>query len=274
MAMPRPERATLRLVLAAVVVATLASACSRLNFVRPDYGRGGYRQVAREVQIDPKTGPKDVAYTMTSVAQARLLQGDVAGAVDAAERAAKADPSSPEAHSLLGLALDAQGRTSEAGAHHRRAAELAPARGALLNNYGIWLCANGEAAASLQWFDRAARAPGYETPDAALANAGACALKAGDIERAARSARDAIALSPTNPVALATLARIELAAGHGLEARAFIERRLAAAPADAESLQLASQIEQSLGDTAAAARYVERLRTEFPPDSRPSGEKR
>ncbi|WP_133501102.1 type IV pilus biogenesis/stability protein PilW [Cognatilysobacter terrigena] len=251
----------------------LASACSRLTFVRQDTSRGKYEQIAPEVHIDPKNNARDTAYTMTQVAQSRLMSGNTQGAVDAAERALKADPNSAEAHSLLALGLDALGRPRESGPHHRRAAELAPERGALLNNYGIWLCSNGQAAASLDWFDRAANATGYDTPDAALANGAACALQAGEGIRAERNARQALAAVPTNPLALQTLARIEFNAGHGLEARAFIQRRLAAAAADQETLQLASQIEQSLGDTAAAARYVQRMRTEFPPDSRPVGEK-
>ncbi|MGY4516385.1 type IV pilus biogenesis/stability protein PilW [Lysobacter sp. HA18] len=270
-----PQRELLKATTILVVLGSLvfASACSRLTFVRQDTGRGDYRQVAPEVHIDSKNNARDTAYTMTQVAQSRLVSGNAQGAVDAAERALKADPHSVEAHSLLALGLDMLGRSSEAGPHHKRAAELAPDRGALLNNYGIWLCSNGQAAASLDWFDRAAVAQGYETPDSALANAAACALQAGQGARAEKDARQALAVAPANPLALQTLARIQLSSGHAMEARAFIERRLAAGPADAETLQLASQIEQSLGDTAAAARYGQRLRTEFPPDSRPVGEK-
>lgn len=262
---------------AAIALALLASsACSRVRIplLKPNYDRGRYEQVAPEVRIDPKNRAHEQAFTLTQLAQARLLEGNPKGAVDAAERAVRSDPDSPAAHSLLALALDSLGRSAEAGPHHRRAAELAPTRGALLNNYGIWLCGNGQQAASLDWFDRAVQAPGYDTPDMALANAAACALQAGQGARAERAARQALSIAPANPLALLTLARIQFAAGHGLEARAFIERRLAAGPADVETLQLASQIEQSLGDTAAAARYVQRLRTEFPPDSRPVGDQR
>lgn len=250
------------------------SGCSRLTFVKPNYKRGDYRQVAPEVRIDPKANSRGEAFTLVQVAQARLLDGDPAKAADAATRALRLEPDSAPAHSLLALALDALGRPTESGPHHRRAAELAPGNGALLNNYGTWLCGSGQAAASLDWFERAAQAPGYETPDAAWANAAACALTAGRADVAERDARQAIAIAPSNPLALSTLARLEFAAGRGLEARAFVQRRLAAAPADADTLLLASQIETSLGDAAASSRYVERLRTEFPPDSRPSGDKR
>ena len=269
--MPQPDGPIATLVALALAV-SLLTGCKRLTFVRPDVDRGRERIVTEPVVLRPTNRGHDQAFTLTQVAQSRLMSGDTRAAMDAASKAVKADPASAEAHSLLALSLDALGRDGESGPHHARAAELAPQRGVLLNNYGIWLCSNGQASASLGWFERASVAPGYETPDVALANAGACALRAGDRSRGERAARQAIAIAPGNPLALQTLARIAFDARRGLEARAFVERRLAAAPADAETLQLASQIEQSLGDTAAAERYVRRLRAEFPRDSDAAGE--
>lgn len=269
--MPQPESVRPVALLALGATVLLLSACNSSTALRRDASRGAYRQVAHEVRIDPAAKSRGTAYTMVQVAQSRLMSGDPAGAATAAERAIKAYPASAEAHSLLALSMDAMGRTAQAGPHHRRAAELAPEHGALLNNYGIWLCSSGQARVSLDWFERAVAAPGYATPDAALANAAACALRAGDAGLSEASARRALEAAPANPLALATLARLSFDAGRRLEARAFVQRRLAAGPADADTLQLASQIEQSLGDTAAAARYVQRLRTEFPPDSRPMG---
>jgi type IV pilus assembly protein PilF len=265
----RPE-GWIRCLLGLVLIAT-AAGCSRVTFLRPDVSRGDYRRVAPEVSIRPDR--KSGAINLVRAAEARLLSGDASGALQAAERALAIDDRSAEAHSVAALSLDALKRPREAGAHHRRAAELAPGQGSLLNNYGAWLCANGRPAEAAGWFDRALAAPGYASPDAALANAGACALRSGDLERAAASLRRAIEIAPANPLALRTLAEVELRRGRAFEARAFIERRLAAAPADEESLLLASQIEQELGDTAAAARYVRRIRAEFPrtPDSAREG---
>lgn len=259
----RPERRPAAPVLILATFAIL-SGCSRVTFLRPDVSRGDFRRTAEEVSIRPEGKGRASAFLLAQTAAAKLAAGDAEGARDAAARAVAADGKSPEARSLLGLSLDALGRPREAGLQHRLAAELSPARGELLNNYGTWLCANGQAAQSLEWFDRAVAAPGYPTPDAALANAGACAMRAGHRERAGRDLRRAIALSPRNPVALLALARLELESGRALEARAFVERRLAAAAADRETLELASQIEQQLGDTVAADRYVQRLRAEFP----------
>lgn len=270
--MPRREIARASVLALCAVASMVVPACSRLTFVRPDYTRGRETHVAPAVRIDPRETRRDTVFTLTQAAQARLVNGEHARALDAAERALRIDDSSAEAHSLAALSLDALGRAAQAGPHHRRAAELAPERGGLLNNYGIWLCSNGQAAGSLAWFERAATAPGYETPDVALANAAACALQSGRSTAARDYARRSLGISASNALALETLAGLEFAAGHGLQARAFIERRLAAAPADADVLLLASQIEQSLGDTAAAARYVQRIKAEFPRNSDAAGE--
>jgi type IV pilus assembly protein PilF len=176
----------------------------------------------------------------------------------------KIDPKSADGHTLLGMIEGRRGNAGKAGGYYAKAAALAPSRGTILNNYGAWLCGNGQAAASLPWFDRALADPAYPTPAAVLANAGSCALTAGQLDRARRDLARALALDPTSAVALAGMAESEYRAGHFLQARAFSERRLDVAPPSVQVLQLASQIEQKLGDTVAAARYVQRIGTEFP----------
>ena len=262
----RVRAASGRMVLAVAMLAGLmaATACSRLNFVRQDTSRRGFESTAHEVELKSSTRRGPGALMHVQMAQQQLALGDLENAEVAARKAVKADPRLADAHTVLALVLDRVGNASSAGDHYRRAAELAPTRGGMLNNYGTWLCSSGRAAESLAWFDQALGSPGYSTPAAALANAGACALQAGQAVRAERDLRNAIALDPRSPVALGALAELEFKAGRAFEARAFSERRLAAAPADPRVLQLASQIEQKLGDTAAAARYVQRMRAEFP----------
>ena len=80
-------------------------------------------------------------------------------------------------------------------------------------------------------FDRALADPGYPTPASALANAGACALKAGQADLASQYLGKALEIDPGNAVALEAMAESEFNAGHYMAARAFSERRLALAPA-------------------------------------------
>lgn len=262
--MPRPERMVPWLAMAAVV---LLAGCSRLTFVKPSAARGDSRQVARvyDFSDDGRKGrAADSVRDHLLRGEQALREGRAAAAAEEARQALKIDDRDPLAHTLMALALERQDRAADAGGYYARAAALAPASGPALNNYGSWLCLNGRAAESLDWFDRALADLGYATPASALANAGACATEGGQPQRAERDLRAALRLDPVNVVALEALARHLYAQGEYFEARAFSQRRLDAGPATPAALLIASQIEEMLGDKAAAARYVRRLRTEFP----------
>lgn len=254
----------------AVLLVVIVSGCSRLTFMRQDTSRGDFESTAHEVVITNNGKGASNAVARVQVAQHALAKGDLAAAERESKQALKIDPRSAGAYTVLAMVQDRGGNAALAGQHYRRAAELAPTQGGMLNNYGTWLCSNGRASESLAWFDQALAAPGYQTPAVATGNAGACALRAGQLARAEQSLRQAIALDPQNQVALSAMAELEFKAGRMMTARAFSQRRLAAAPADPAALLLASQIEQKLGDRAAAEEYVRRLRAEFP-DARDSG---
>ena len=256
-----------RNVIACLVVAAIAvtAGCSRLTFVKPKF-KNEYHRTAPDytVRDDPKDAQRIAAIDQLTLAQESLQAGRLDEAQSRAEAARKADPGSADAYTLLAMIQDQRGNVAQAGTYYAKAAALAPTQGAALNNYGAWLCGNGRPAESLALFDRALADQAYQTPVMALANAGSCALDAGQNVRASRDLTQALQLDPNNPVALAAMALGQFRAGHYLEARAFSERRLAVAPASVKVLQLASQIEQKLGDTAAAARYVQRIGAEFP----------
>ena len=258
-----PLRRTLTL---CVLAALVASGCSRLTFIRQSPERRGSEEVAPVYSVSDSAATKQRLAANDQLARAtqRLHSGDIASAEREAHDVLKRNPSSSAAHTLLAVISDQRGDSAQAGKHYRRAAELAPSQGAAMNNYGAWLCQNGSVAESLVWFDRAIAAPNYASPGSALANAGGCALRSGQYERAERDLRQALRLDPGNPYALASMAENEFRQQRYFEARAFNERRLAAAPATADVLQLAAQIEEKLGDRGAAGRYNQRLRAEFP----------
>ena len=261
----RPHKAGIRFLVAAVAVVLCVSACSRVAFMKTNPSRKGYDPVTEPVVVhdsDASRG-RETARNSVMESQQKLADGDLAGAEKAAKQAAKADPKSADAYTMLGAVADRLGHAADAGANYERAATLEPT-GARLNNYGAWLCSNGRAGDSLAWFDKALQDPSYGSAASAMANAGKCALDAGQHVRADQSLRAALQLDPASAVALGALARMQFDAGRYMEARAFSERRLSAAPATADALQLASQIEDKLGDSAAAARYGRRLREEFP----------
>lgn len=223
-----------------------------------------------EVRDDPATRRRVGYQDQMTLASAAYRAGRLDTAEKNARAALKMDGARPEAYLLLATLAGQRGADAEAGTLYRKAAELAPGQGDVLNNYGAWLCTHGRAAESLAWFDRALTAPGYATLGSALANAGGCALEAGQPERARRDLRAALEMDPVNAYALESMARSEYAQGRYFEARAFSQRRLAAAPATRSVLQLASDIEAQLGDKAASSRYLQRIHDEFPQDAAPN----
>ncbi|MGN5614285.1 type IV pilus biogenesis/stability protein PilW, partial [Xanthomonas hortorum pv. gardneri] len=74
------------------------------------------------------------------LASNRLQTGDYAAAEEQVRAALKKDSQSVDAIGMLALIQGARGDVAGSGASYRRAAELAPQRGDVLNNYGAWLC--------------------------------------------------------------------------------------------------------------------------------------
>lgn len=252
-----------------LAIALLAGGCSRLerlSVVKPTAERRGWTQVAQGAEVSDK-GRKAApmaAAQLLAAANAAYRSGKPDLAAEQARAALKADPSMADAHSLLAAIAIANSDPEAAGKHYQQALAIAPESGAHANNYGTWLCTNGRAAESLRWFDKAVADPEYGTRAAALANAGTCANRAGQVDLAEANWRQALALEPVELQSLAGMANLQLARGRYFEARAFVERWLGVAPADRDALQLASQIELKLGDTAASERYLHRLQALSP----------
>ena len=232
-----------------------------MSIVRPTAERGDYTQIAPTYEVSDK-GRKAApmaAVQLVAVASEAYRAGDLELAEQQARRALKSDPKLADAHSLLAAIASDKGDNAAAGKYYEQAVALAPGVGAYANNYGTWLCANGRAAESLGWFDQALADANYPTPTAAMANAGTCANRIGQFDRAETNWRQALALDPAELQSLAGMATLQFDRGRYLEARAFAERWLALVPSDAEALHLASGIEQKLGDNMAAQRYLLRL---------------
>jgi type IV pilus assembly protein PilF len=241
----------------AVMASLLAAGCSRLTFIKPSTERGSYTQVTPDYDVrqSPDDNRRVAVLNALGLAGVALQRGDLAAAEAQARAALKADPKSADAYTVLAVIAGQRGQRDLAGRNYAKAVQLAPGDGDTLNNYGAWLCANGRAAESLAQFSAALQAPGYATPAAALGNAGACALRAGQSGLAEENLRRALQFDPKNVAALGAMAQLRFNQAQYLDARAFMQRRLVAAPADRDALMLAAQIEDRMGDAAAAARY-------------------
>ncbi len=180
--------------------------------------------------------------------------------------ALKSDASYAPAFNTLGLVHAALLEDKEAEGHFRRAIELAPQYSEAHNNYGHFLCAQKRRAEAMSEFELAWQNPLYATPEKALANAGQCALRNGDVDEAERFAQRALIRSGNQAQALATMAEIHYRRGNMPMAKSLVQKLEAQSAMDASSLWLALKLERAAGKRESEANYGLQLRR-FHPES-------
>ncbi len=217
-----------------------------------------------------KASPEEAAIANLQLGAQYLRQGDLEAALNKLQKAVDQNPQLPQAHSALALAFERMGMGDEADRHYRQAVRLGRDDGPISNSYGAYLCRKGDYKDAEKYFLKAARNPRYRTPEAAYANAGVCALRSDDYDRAEDFFREALAINPTYVDALWQMAELSFKRDRALQSRAFLQRLAEATRLPPNALWLGMQVEKQLGDAAAAAGYARRLKTDFP-DSRETG---
>ena len=197
-----------------------------------------------------------------------MRKGNFEVALEKLQKSLEQDDELGVAHSAIALVYQRKGETKLAGKHYREALDINADDSVTLNNFGIFLCGQGEFEDAEEVFLKAAKnKDNLQTADA-WANAGTCAPR--DEEgrvRAEGYLREALRLNPRHANALASLARVSYEKKDYLRARAFLQRYEMNSRPTAETLYVGAQTERALGDMTAARAYERRLRNDFP-DSR------
>lgn len=232
------------------LLCVLLGACASAGGRTGAEGASGQRQEAARVH--------------TQLGTEYMRRGQYQVALEKLERALSFDANYSPAYTVLGVLYERLGEFQTAGEHYRKGANLDPDNGGAQNNYGRWLCGQGETDDGLRYLQRALDNPFYETPEVAHANAGICALDAGQSELAESHLRKALELQPNFPDALYAMAELRYNSEDFFRARAFLQRFESAAQASPASLLLGYRIESSLGDLRAAREYQDQLVARFP----------
>ncbi|TAM12231.1 MAG: type IV pilus biogenesis/stability protein PilW [Nevskiaceae bacterium] len=192
--------------------------------------------------------------TQLGVSYAR--EGDLALARKKLEQAVRQRDDYAPAHVALAYVYAQTGAAAAAEQEYRRALKLAPNDPDTQNNFGAFLCANGEGDKARAYFQRALANPDYATPAAAWTNAGVCARKQKHDDVAQQDFTNALRADPKFAQAIEQLALLSF--DHGQYARAqMLERQYAAvAHPGPEMLLLSARTERALGN-AARARAIE-----------------
>ncbi len=193
-----------------------------------------------------------------------LRQGQRAVAMEKLRKAVEMDPSYAGAQHGLALGYQEFGQPDLAEMHFRHAMRLDDKDSNLYNNFGAFLCDQGRYEEADKYFLRAVADPGYGTPDRAWENAGVCALKNNDFDKAETYLRSALKLQPKLSAALLGMARVNYRKKDFLRTRAYLQRYEEVGAPTSETLWLAVQTERNLGDVQAANRSVMLLESKFP----------
>ena len=229
-----------------LLLAVLLAACSSGPRIDTDSGAD------TPAEINAKLGLNYMRHGEYDVAEAKL------------KKALKENPRLGEAHHYLAELYRRTERYDEAKEHFRLALKYTPDDPNLQNNFGVFLCGQGEYREAIDLFVKVAASRDYKRPDDAYANAGLCALRIPDEKLGEMYLRRALAINKQLPNALYHMARLSFDHGQYMKARAFIERYASAAQPTPQSLLLGARIELALGDRTAAEDYAARLATSFP----------
>jgi type IV pilus assembly protein PilF len=222
---------------------------------------GGGSDTTGNLGVEKRHSPAKI-YVEMGIAYMR--DGQDAIALKKLRRAIDVDAKNPEAHNVIAILYERLGETGLAQQHYDRAAALDPRDPYIRNARGSFFCKRDLYEEADKEFQLALGNPLYPTPWVALTNAGLCADRAGDKEKAENYYRRALSANKRYAPALFQMAELSFDAHKDLSARAYLERYHSETKESAASLWLGVRVEQRLGDRLKAVEYKRKLLKEFP----------
>lgn len=212
--------------------------------------------------------PDKIAQVHTELAGSYYGRQQYAVALQELGVALQAEPNYAPGYGVRGLVRMALHEDELAEADFKRSLRLDPKSSESHNNYGWFLCQRGKPKESLAQFAEAVSNPLYATPEVAYANAGMCAIDAGDMQLAEAHLQRALILRPGMPEALFGLSKVAFVQNDFNSAKNYFFRfQQAVNELNAAQLGLAIQIERKVFDRNSEASYTLQLQKRFP-DSR------
>jgi len=211
---------------------------------------------------------RGIATIHTELAAAYYGREQFAVALQELGIALQADPTYAPGYNVRGLIRMALLEDEQAQADFKRSIKIDKNYSDAYNNFGWFLCQRGRAKESLPQFLEALKNPLYATPEIAYANAGLCALKAGELSNAESYLQRALIMHPSMPEALYGFADVSFAKADYASAKSYLLRfQQSTQELNANQLWLAIRIERKMHDRNSEASYALQLSKRFP-DSR------
>ena len=193
-----------------------------------------------------------------------MQMGKLNIAMERFERALDIDDDNINAHNYLAVFYEKIKDFDQAKDHFEEALSLDPENSKALNNYGRFLCDQGNIEQGLVYLKKSAGMVLNERPWFAMTNIGRCEFKQGNSQQAEAYYRKALKYKPDYAPALLSMAEVSYEKSEFMKARAFLERFLNGSKATPSALILGFLAEQALGQKEKSEEYKTLLLSGFP----------
>ncbi len=212
------------------------------------------REVSSEKQADIylKIGVRYLGMGQLSIAKEKL------------EKSVDLDSSNANAHDALAVLYERIERFDDARDHYERAISEDDESPQPRNNYGRFLCDQGEYKAGLVHLALAFNMPLNSRKWFAFTNAGLCYVKQNKMKEAESYFRKALQVHPQYTPALLEMQKMSYRFHKFMSARAFLQRFLSVSPETSVSLWYAYLTELGLKNRTEARKYRNQLLLQFP----------
>lgn len=206
-----------------------------------------------------KSNLSDAASYNTQLGLAYLQQGDRPRAKRKLFLALRQAPDVPSVNAALAYFMEKSGEMEEARTYYKKAMALAPGSGAQLNNYGAFLCRQGQYVQADQYFLKAVKDHGYEHTAGAYENAGLCAMAIPDLSKAKEYFEKALEQDPSRVQSLYELVNLDVKQDQMNEALSYLQKYSSLSLRDPTLLALAVDVAHKTGKIELEADYKARL---------------
>ncbi|TAL64333.1 MAG: type IV pilus biogenesis/stability protein PilW [Legionella sp.] len=215
---------------------------------------------AKQEPENSKVDLKKAASFNVQLGLGYLKQGDRPRAKKKLLTALEQAPNSPDVSAALGYYFEQTSELEQAKKYYGKALDLSGNSGAQLNNYGTFLCRQGDYKKAEQYFLKAVKDPQYVHTSGAFENAGLCALQVPDEAKAKIYFTSAINQDPSRRESLYELVKLESKMGQNKEALELLQNHSDLVLDDKILLNLAKDIANQTGKTELALEYANNAR--------------
>lgn len=188
-----------------------------------------------------------------------LGQGNMIRARENLELALKHSPSYYRAQISMAHYYEQVGEEEAADRMYARSLRQHPKNGNVLNNYGAFLCKQGEFEKADHYFNKAIEQPYYYLVSASYENAALCAIKANQTDKAIHYLQRTLDHDPNRSRAVLYLAKLEIETEQYQQARIRLMQFHRQYGVKEASLQLLADLEGKAGNRALQQQYLAKV---------------